>query len=359
MSNPTLYLHVGTHKTGSSSLQRELEMSSPQLREEGIVYITLDKLKSLRLKETLDHDLIGDLRDKLNKIKKKTEIRDPTFVISCESLSGNKYKGYKNSGILAKSVRKLTAAFEVYIIVYLRRQDSFIESLYTHKIREGESYSFETFLECTPSTDYDWYELLQNYAEYFGKEKIIVRRYDKAHLPRIDSLVKSFASIIESDTLAQDTNSTVTINTGYKRDTLEIARISNPYLTAEERKDLYLILQSVGTKLPFEEYTYFEPDQRKEFMANFTRSNSKVAKEYLNDSSGPLFPTTKSNNNLKVYRGLTLESLVVFFAKTLVSQPSDPVFITVVKKIERKIFLFLEKTPALKKFLKKIYHRFF
>jgi len=68
--------------------------------------------------------------------------------------------------------------------------------VYTQFIQQGESYLFSEFVQEYDLSCFVWESLLNTYLDSFGKEKIIVKRYEKKYLQEQNSLLKSFADTI-------------------------------------------------------------------------------------------------------------------------------------------------------------------
>ena len=95
--------------------------------------------------DSLDAGMIKRNREYLLKTTKGFS-PEHRFAMSSEGFFGNLFKDYYNSEWISEFLSKVSAGFDVRIIVYLRRQDFFIESLYTQMIHQGESYSFLDFV---------------------------------------------------------------------------------------------------------------------------------------------------------------------------------------------------------------------
>jgi hypothetical protein len=308
-SSPQIFLHIGTHKTGSTAIQKSLLKGKEKLRDEKIVYLSqLPARKNIETLSVLDSDIISSSREFF--LRKIAPYPASTrFVMSYEGYSGDVFRGYLNSEIVAESLRRITEGCEVEIIVFLRRQDLFIESMYTQTIHQGQTWSFNDFLTTFDNSSFNWYLLLSNYAKYFYKSRITVRRYEKKHLMNQNSVVE-FAHIIDSNSLKSiETNKNP--NSGYTRDALELARLCLPHLSKTEKRKLRNILQATNTKPPFENHSFFNLNEREVFLSNFDYSNALIAKEYFLDSSVNLFSKIKkSDYQQEDYRGLTLEAAI-------------------------------------------------
>ena len=182
--------------------------------------------------------------------------------------------------------------FEVKIIVYLRRQDQYIESMYTQRIHEGITASFEEFKKHYGIYDLAWNDLLTPYVDLFGRNNIIIRPYEKRQLKDGNAITDFFDLIgipadkivyIKRKSLAKITNS------GYSRAALEVARHMNSILGEDERIRMRLLLQATNFKKPFENYTFFSQVERRKLIEHYQDSNLKIAETFLGRKNEILF----------------------------------------------------------------------
>ena len=101
-----LYLHIGTHKTGTTAIQRNIEAVESDLKKEKIIYLQTPSIfEEMTDLETVDEDMIIECREYLNKNTKKYS-EDYKFVMSNEHFSGSgKHGHYKAT---AKMLRQIT-----------------------------------------------------------------------------------------------------------------------------------------------------------------------------------------------------------------------------------------------------------
>lgn len=347
-----LFIHIGTHKTGSTTIQNALLKNYRSLRKENIIYLPDRKLfKQLMTLKHIDEKIIDDIRAKLKIILRCYKIKDTTrFVLSQEGLSGDpgfgndlSFAGYKNAEIIAESLSRITENLDVEIIIYIRRQDTFIESLYTQRIHEGGYDSFNDFLTRLPEDAFNWEFLLNSYSKHFGKENINLRIYDKLYLPSKDSLLKDFSEVINSKSLLK--RSMPSMNRGFSREALEIARITNRNLSYPETQILFDIFQMVSSKMAFENYSYWNFNERKEFMAKYEQSNKNIVNTYLDIKSKPLFSDIKPESEENKYRGLDLEKILPIIMKSIIYTNLGKInaksvnFKTILRKLISNLFL--------------------
>lgn len=293
-----LYFHIGTHKTGSTAIQKTMQVNRNRLKKSGIVQIPfLPYAKQLMSKEGFSKDAVEETKKYLdiylNKHKKPLVTK---HVISSEALSGNPTRGYRNSNHIAKMLKNAIPDknFDVRIIVYLRRQDTFVESLYTQMIQQGESYKFPQFLASLPRKSFNWLELLDKYASVFGQNRIIVRPYERC-TKGSKSLLGDFFSVIGyEDDFDALTNRA---NASYSREALELARVCNPSLNYNERKSLRTILQQIAPKKNEQPFSFFTAQERIDFLSQYRKTNCKVEKQYL-PKNETLFPGCADPSNV-------------------------------------------------------------
>ena len=276
----------------------------------------------IRSFEKLESDYIRESRYKLRAILQEKLDKNPSlrFVASAEEFSGDPFKAFSNSGWIAQNLFEITKELnlDIKIIVFLRRQDEFMESMYTQSIHLGASHSFEEFLSEYEEGVFDWYRLVESYAQIFGKANVYVKRYHKDFLPENDSLLHQMGEVLGSPLLKQF-KGTNPRNRGLSRDALEITRITNNYLIKEDQYLLRNIFQDTNAKQPFESYAYFTQSDRVAFLKPYSESNARIAREYMNIQD-ELFPVpAPSEEDSDIYPGLTVEALALNLSRGLVT----------------------------------------
>jgi hypothetical protein len=145
-ARPRLILHIGTHKTATSTLQALMASERASLRDKGILYPRCDRppLPTQRKQEFLSRLLHrGGSPFKAMLADLEAEVEDSgcdRILMSAEGLSGPALR--PDPAALAAFAR----AFDITTVCFFRRQDSFAESLWNHRCKIGrESGGIEAF----------------------------------------------------------------------------------------------------------------------------------------------------------------------------------------------------------------------
>jgi len=136
-----LIVHVGIHKTGTTSIQGALDAGYQQLRDNGILYPKAGRAQKDGIVEALHHPLIKSLIDEedrtaLSRIEAlQSEIHDAspsTVILSSEVLSRENL-----SSQVFRDIQTIFPDASRTWVIYLRRQDQLAMSRYAEGIKVG------------------------------------------------------------------------------------------------------------------------------------------------------------------------------------------------------------------------------
>ena len=126
----TLDLHIGLHKTGTTSLQSFFAANDKSFKQFSIVYPRAGRKKN-------KHNLLAwSLRsvDDLSRLLAALHEECSGFehaLVSCEEFS----HAFLDAAVLEQFCRLARENFHVRVIIYLRRQDQLKESIYAEVVR--------------------------------------------------------------------------------------------------------------------------------------------------------------------------------------------------------------------------------
>ena len=173
----TIFLHIGTLKTGTSAIQDFLVLNRKALSKQGILYPQKSRRDYFK---TRDGETIVPAQKFKNyqKLVHLSRTKDRHVILSNEAFS----LMYD-----ASAIKAAIGDVETVIICYLRRQDDFIQSYYNQEVKLAGNY--RKIKAYQPPTTLDYYELLDRWARIFGRENIIVRLYEKQQFKDQDLIV--------------------------------------------------------------------------------------------------------------------------------------------------------------------------
>lgn len=213
-------LHIGTEKTGTTSIQKFLYENRIKLGAKGILFSeTAGYLSNQNLvvyaKKAPESDLAPPSLDVHNRsdlslwkdqfaVKHSAEVvafqqrhTDSTVIYSAEHLQSR----LTTISEIKRAARLLRPMFDqIEVLVYLRRQDRYALSAHSTAVRAGgqNDFAFESVNAEGPY--YNYRELLENWSEVFGEDAVRVRLFEKSRLIGRD-VVEDFQSVTGVDQL--------------------------------------------------------------------------------------------------------------------------------------------------------------
>ncbi|NND89528.1 MAG: hypothetical protein HKN42_01590 [Granulosicoccus sp.] len=196
-------LHIGTEKTGTTSIQKFLFQNRSRLLLSGNLFpATAGFISNQRLvvygKNAPEADLAGpslDVDDPVALAQWKEQFvqehcaeimafhqrqaADSTVIYSSEHLQSR----LTSVDEIKRIARLLRPMFDdLRIVVYLRRQDKYALSAHSTSVRGGDvkDFAFEAIDAAGPY--YNYRKLLENWSEVFGEEALTVHIFERSRL---------------------------------------------------------------------------------------------------------------------------------------------------------------------------------
>jgi len=307
----TLYLHIGTPKTGTSSIQTFLRKNKEQLagynysyplfsfkypdipRQRNGYFLTLGK-KFLANSETGEPN--AEWKEHyaaaLERIHQEFEHCD-NLILSEETLWHticDDPKGFLRT--LPEDAKE--NHYQIKIIVYLRRQDLFLTSLWNQKVKVGKTgqslsdYLYSLQEERPFYADYN--ATLHLVADLIGKENMIVRRFEPSFWVNHSICADFLAAIGLNHSLPFDYQED-TVNLSLKGNAVEIQRLINSMndLSTREKRDFSQYTRAFSVSPENTAPTpHLSTKKTADLLARYQEGNNRVAKEFFNDGF-PLF----------------------------------------------------------------------
>lgn len=286
-----LYIHIGTGKTGTTALQNFLDLNNNQLEKFSIKYADTFKFNSLH------HKLcINFTRQKFNYEDRVIEVKKALQVLieeaknsSCKKIiiSSEDFPGVTEDEIKNIYIDELGKYFDINVIVYLRRQDEYLESWNAQLIKTGtftsDIYSLKNQLSSKGLFDY--YSMIEKWSKYIGKQNIHVKVYEKGQFFK-QNIFNDFMTIFDILEIEgfqfppKDPNPSLTID--------QILLIKAFY-----NADCSRFLDNI-IKKPFNfdigsSKNILSPSERTDLILEYDELNKKVANTFLQRKDEKLF----------------------------------------------------------------------
>lgn len=341
-----LVCHIGTPKTASTFLQNTCDANPDWLHAHGIFYPDLLAPDPNHI--TLFYANAGDLhpfaRDYgLTSLEDVTQFRKTlsdkiaeqveqapegthTMLVSSENLTGN----LVNPAGVARLKDFLDPLFdEVRILIYIRRQDEAILSMYGEFMRRGfTNHTFEEFMENALGprsvTPYLYYRrILRMWIDVFGEEAITVRKFDRAEFLGGDVLSDFMAQVLDMDTAPDISGLTPSPddNYGLSAPALEFLRRMHPTISNRINGALSPLrprIEPVINTLPAAPRPTLSKAQSHRIMQHFRPANTWVKKTFFPDLKGPLFPASTRRDKTGNLGQVSLDEFADFAGRLLV-----------------------------------------
>lgn len=212
-----IILHIGTEKTGTTTLQRALFENQHVLRRQGVAYIhggngtTAQDLAAASLPNDVSDNFF--INHGIDTLHERTRFRDKVLrEYSCQLEAASRdvdtavisseffHSRLQTAGAIDQ-LRCLVAPFagNVRVVCYLRRQVDMVVSHYSTVLRGGGHPSFIEHVErlLKPEQYYcNYKKLLETWEKVFGRKALIVKRFDRNMLHE-RGIVDDFMAVCE------------------------------------------------------------------------------------------------------------------------------------------------------------------
>ena len=204
----TAYVHLGTGKTGTTTLQYFVASNKELLKQKGILYscVNLDTNRHIYLSHivhlyTNDKKEDNFLKDSIKNLKEELKQNSTTdFLFSSEDVLWW-HKDVDKVALALKDFFTEVGFDDIRIILYIRSQEDLLLSLCSQETKNADpTYNAK---ESKPENSsrfqmYEYKALAKAFMNTFGKENLILRLFDKNEFYKGD-LIKDFLHIFNLD----------------------------------------------------------------------------------------------------------------------------------------------------------------
>jgi len=327
-----IYLHIGTEKTGTTSIQSFLADNRDMLRKNKIMYSKVlgdpnnirlsvalqdtDKIDDSRIHSgIITEESILDFRKKLrDELREEIDNEKPEIlIISSEHLSSRMDREDE-----IERIKLFLNEFsqDITIVVYLRRQDEFFESLYSTAIKKGHTIDFEFPKEGKERQDFHYDRMLRKWEKVFGMEHMIVRLFSKKKLYNND-VIADFIHTLKL-TLPYEKTKTKKENISFGSKKLAFLKEFNQYvpeITNNKINPLRGNIEKLLESIAIEDKKVKMPSNKKNnFVQRFSSKNNQIASRYF-PGEDRLFEDILIEEDEEINLEISKEDAIKIFAK--------------------------------------------
>lgn len=305
-----LVLHMGSGKTGTSSIQRFLHENRARLAELGHLYpLTPGRTRHVKLGLFIKPDDVlaktpawrrqgfaspDDFRAGFHSrlLAEFGESGLSHVVMSDEALYGASDEALARLRTLTDEI-----ASSLRLVVYLRRQDDHMVSRYQQDVQLFQTRKLTTWLrELNHPWIYDYDAKLRTWQRILEPTEIVVRRFERERFVG-GSLLQDFLEAAGIDVSADELEQVPSVNDSLDAESVEFLRLLNLLRRAnddaaallDDKRPLVRRLAKASSGP-----TLTAPDSDlDDFMEQWEPSNQALAREMLGDPAGRLFEASR------------------------------------------------------------------
>lgn len=312
-----VYLHAGLSKAGSTTIQRFMWSNRKILSSKGVCvpdsgyrYQGVHRSRNAHflaaryLKNTKERQYDRECSQFLDSLAELSHNFDYIFL-SDELLwwTGHHYKNFWKDLKNDFDSRGL----ELKIVLYLRRQDLWLQSSWAQKIKRGTLKKGEDAVGCCLTAhEYiglkqkqkyplDYYAYISKLAALFGKDALCIRIFEKEQFRGAEqTLLSDLLDLFGLSPSEEFKVKSEIWNSKMGWNYLEFKRILNHLPEFHDDKNtLIRYIKEIQRKNPFgydnKSYSCFTPQEQQTITDLYAESNSRLAREYLGREDGILF----------------------------------------------------------------------
>lgn len=320
-----LIIHAGRAKTGSTAIQKFAAEQEDKLRDLGILYPRSGRLHGGH------HPIAGALKEDPPRwlgVNASVEeyisaVRDEakqsgmaTVVVSSEAFQGTRID----------RIGELLPGWEVSVLLFVRRQDRFFESLINQDVKVGILDRFPSFTKGFYAQVLNHLDEAASFGRQLGPERVRIALYD-GDTDVVEEFLRAVG--IENAGPGFEAGSGTRANTSLNSAALEaVLMVNRLFEKVPDRRALLHITRELGQREPWADKPQWwhrgfvlRPEERAAVVEAFRASNEELLDVFgATEAAGALLNVPDNRDLADVARSPATEAIEYLFAMTRSSQ---------------------------------------
>ena len=298
----TLFLHLGAHKTATTTLQNVLKHNEAALEVRGLARIkTQTRHLFWHLYRDGDREAFKKRRRTLARKLQQYDAGWPNAILSSETMFGTSDlhgvdRFYPLADTALRVLAQLTSGMDRKVIFYVRRQDDFIESSFINRLQtlatslhldharllaDTSWSSFAHYLDSFVPAQLSWLNLIERMETHFGADNLIIRPFETIRRGKASYAEAFLAPMCATDGL--ELSPPIYENRSFSAKALEEFIRLAPQQGFENLRSLRLRLQDEYPNTVYPRPTLLSPDQRQEILQAHASGNETLFARYIRE----------------------------------------------------------------------------
>jgi hypothetical protein len=279
-SQTNLTIHIGTHKTGSSAIQKFCDNQRTELLARGTLY---PRCEFRFGHHDLAWALSGSGRARRDQSLTAEDIASDILAhahgVSHILISSEDFENLDTPAI--QRLRSLFSRCETTVVVYVRRQDSALLSIYAQRITGGVRYqgTLSELADRLKPRRLDYWKLASRWAAVFGTAAVRVRPFERSCFLE-GNVIPDFLQLVGIEARGLPYSQWLDTNKSLHPLTLEMLRRLNAVPVEGPRRRLIRKIETIAAAYPRTTID-FPAVKRRAFLEQFRESNQRVAQTWL------------------------------------------------------------------------------
>ncbi len=292
----TVYLHIGTPKTATSTLQTVFSRNYKKLLKNGVLYPQsarhgdahhllicdlIEKHQDHRMADFWYGDRArGQAWEELKADMEAHKDQIHSVVLSSELFFGQA----RNIDAMHQDILAHLRGHEIKIVVYLRRQDQMYSSFFNQDVKGVRQWAHcaYQFYDTHQVFEHNYLKSLRIWSDSFGKENVLIRPYESGQWPDGD-IVQDFCALVNTISLKSGRASS---NSGFGIHQLYLKRCLNR--AGFDKGENEAVVEQIMLLCPEEptpQCSYVKKRRYRQLRRDWVHVNRRLEEEFLDNEA--------------------------------------------------------------------------